>query len=212
MANPDVLLISEEKIKAYTNLNTNLSPEDLQPFIWDAQNILLPNYLGATYYNALKSRIVDGTLTAADEYLLDNYIGQMLCNWGFYYSTTFIQYRSYNKGILKGTAESGQPLDLDELKFLQSQIKNIAEGYTQQMILYLLTHSTDYPLYNSPDSNDGPLPDKSNPYTTNIVIPSYPYAYQQRFIRRNGYGNGYGGYYSDGFVGIDCYNLPNSGN
>ena len=37
----DVLFVSEEKLKSYTNLNTNLSPADLQPYVWDAQNIMI---------------------------------------------------------------------------------------------------------------------------------------------------------------------------
>ena len=205
--NLDVLLVSEEKIKAYTNINTNVSPAELQPYIFDAQNILLPNYLGATYYMALKERVSNGTLTAADEYLLDQYIGPMLCNWGFLYSSTFIQFRTYNKGILKGTSENGETIELDELKFLQSQIRNIAEGYTQQMVYYLVQNSTDYPLYNSPNSLDGQLPDKNNAYTVNTVIPHYPYAINQRALR--GRLNGGGGYMGT-YPGIDCYNLPGS--
>lgn len=214
MPNPDVLMVSEEKLKAYTNLNTNLSPADLVPYVWDAQNVLLPNYLGGTYYNALKDRIVNGTLTQADTTLLDNFIGPFLCNSAFLYATTFVQYRAYNKGIMKGTSESGQPLDLDELKFMQSQIKNIAEAYANQMVLHLVANSQDYPLYLQPNSEDGPMPDRANPYTTPIVIPNYPYAYSQRFYygNRGGYGYAGGQYYDGGFFGIDCYNLPNTGN
>ena len=217
MSNPDCLMVSEEKLKAYTNLNTNLSPSDLVPYCWDAQNVLLPNYLGGTYYNALKQRIVDGTLTAADTNLLDNFIGPFLCNSAFLYATTFIQYRSYNKGIMKGTSESGEPLDLNELKFLQSQIRNIAEAYANQMVLHLVANAQDYPLYLQANSQDGPIPDRANPYTTNIVIPNYPYALSQRFYYGGGRG-GYGGYagqaaYGDGgFFGIDCFNMPNTGN
>ena len=67
----DVLFVSEEKLKSYTNLNTNLSPADLQPYVWDSQNVYMPHFLGGTYYNALKDRVRNGTLTAADEFLLE---------------------------------------------------------------------------------------------------------------------------------------------
>lgn len=209
--NLDILLISEEKIKNYTSLNTNLSPADLTPYIFDAQNITLPNYIGATYYNALKDRVYNGTLTAADEYLLDQFIGPMLCNWGFYYATTFINFKTYNKGILKGTSENGETIDLNELKFLQSQIKNIAESYSDQMTYWLIQNSTDYPLYNAPNSKDGYLPDKSSAYTTNLVTPNYPYAGSQRAIRAYGNG-GYGNYMGGTYNGVCCNDLPNSGN
>ena len=203
----DVLFVSEEKLKSYTNLNTNLSPADLQPFVFSGQQIMMPHYLGGTYYNALKDRVRNGTLTVSDEHLLDNFIGPYLCNYGFYLATTFIQFRSYNKGILKGTSENAETLDLDELKFLQSQIKNIAESYAGQMVNHLITHPTDYPLYNQAVSRDGELPDRSSPFTANIVVPSAAYASRQRM----GYGGGYGGfgYWANGsFIGPDCYNLP----
>lgn len=213
MALPIILLISEEKIKSFTSINFNVSPTELVPFIMDAQNMLMPNYIGATYYNALRERIENGTLTSADIFLLDNYIGQMLCNWGLYYALPFIKYQIYNKGVLSGTSENGETITLEELKFLQSQTRTIAENYSQSMVQYLLLNSEDYPLYNAPNIKDGQLPDKSNAFTTNVVIPHYAYAGQQRALRAYGDGLGYGnGLYYNGYVGPDCYNLPNSGN
>lgn len=208
--NQDILFISEEKLKAFTTLSTNLSPEDLVPHVFNAQNIVLPNSIGQTYYNALKERISEGTLTAADEYLLDQYISPLLCNYALYYASTFVNFRLYNKGILKGTSENGETVDLDELKFLQSQIRMIAESYSEQMTYWLVQNSTDYPLFNSPNSLDGFLPDKGPKYTSNLVTPHTMYAGSQRIARayRNG---GYG--YTDGEgYNAGCYNLPNSGN
>lgn len=210
--NQEILLISEEKLKSFTVLNTNLSPEDLTPHVFNSQNIMLPNYLGSTYYNALKERVIEGTLTAADEYLLDQYIGPLLCNWALYYASTFLNFRLYNKGILKGTSENGETIDLDELKFMQSQIKLIAESYSDQMVYWIRQNSTQYPLYNSPNSLDGYLPDKMSAYTTNLVTNHYPYAATQRLTKR--YRNGGYGYYGGGggYDGISCYDLPNTGN
>lgn len=209
--NQDILLVSEEKLKTFTTLNTNLSPEDLVPHVFNAQNITLPNSLGQTYYNALKERVVEGTLTSADIYLLDQYIAPMLCNWALYYASTFVNFRLYNKGIMKGTSENGETVDLDELRFMQSQIKMIAESYSDQMTYWLVQNSTDYPLFNSPNSLDGYLPDKMSKYTTGLVTNHYPYAGSQRLTKA--YRNGYGYYGGDGYYGgIDCYNLPNSGN
>ena len=203
----DVLFVSEEKLKSYTNLNTNLSPADLQPYVFSSQDLMMPHYLGGTYYNALKDRVRTGTLTAADEFLLDNFIGSYLCNYAFYMATTFIQFRSYNKGILKGTSENGETLELNELIFLQAQIKNIAEGYAGQMVNHLITHPVDYPLYSRALPQDGELPDRSSPFTANIVVPSAAYASRQRL----GYGGGYagfGGWANGSYIGPDCYNLP----
>jgi len=201
--NPDVLMISEEKLKSYTSINFNLSPADLTPYIFDAQQIYLQNYLGATYMKALKQRIQAGTLTSADQTLLDDYIGPMLCNWAMYMAMPFMKYRMYNKGILSGTSENGETIGLDELQFLMNQAQNIAENYTRRMQEWLFQHPTDYPLWNAPNVQDGQLPDKGNNYYKNLVTPHYPYAYSKRFAKR------YGRYPYDSY-GPDCYNLPTS--
>jgi len=199
-----VLFVSEERLKSYTSLNTNLSPEDLQPYVFDAQNIMMPHYLGGTYYNTLRDRVSAGTLTAADEDLLNTFIGPYLCNYAFYMCLPFVWARSYNKGVMKATSESGVSLELDEFKFLQSQIKSIAESYAGQMVNHLITHPQEFPIYSSQSRiADGELPDRSSPFTANIVVPGMGYGNGNR--RRAGfYGNDWGGLYN----GLDCYNLP----
>jgi hypothetical protein len=211
MSYPEILLVSEDKLKSFTTINFNLSPDDLQPYVFDAQQIYLQNYLGASYLNALKTRVYNGTTTSADTTLLDDYIGPMLCNWALYMALPTIKYRVYNKGVLSGTSENAETIELNELQFLMNQVKNIAENYTRRMQEHLQYYSSDYPEYNSPDIAAGQLPDKANNYNNNLVIPHYPYAAKQRILRNARY-NG-GGYYSGGYYsGIDCYNLPNSGN
>jgi len=198
-----VLFVSEERLKSYTSLNTNLSPEDLQPYVFDAQNIMMPHYLGGTYYNALRDRVIAGTMTAADEDLLNTFIGPYLCNYAFYMCLPFVWARSYNKGVMKATSESGTSLELDEFKFLQSQIKSIAESYAGQMVNHLITHPQEFPLYSQARIVDGELPDRSSPFTANIVVPGMGYGNGNR--RRAGYyGSDWGGLYN----GLDCYNLP----
>ena len=202
-----VLFVSEERLKAYTSLNTNLSPEDLQPYVYDAQNIMMPHYLGGTYYNTLRDRVIAGTITAADENLLDVFIGPYLCNYAYYMALPFVWARSYNKGVMKATSESGVSLELDEFKFLQSQIKSIAESYAGQMVNHLLTHPNDFPLYNAAKVKDGELPDRSSPFTANIVVPGMGYGNGNRRLAGY-YGNNPFGYWGGLYNGLDCYNLP----
>ena len=198
-----VLFVSEERLKSYTSLNTNLSPADLQPYCFDAQMIYCPHFLGGTYYNALRDRVEAGTLTAADENLLNVFLGPMLVNYSFYIALPFVWARSGNKGIMRATSESGVSLELDEFKFLQQSIFNIAEAYAGQMVNHLITHPQEFPLYNQARIADGELPDRSSPFTANIVVPGMGYGNGNR--RRAGfYGNDWGGLYN----GLDCYNLP----
>ncbi len=168
MANPQILFVSEEKIKSFSSINFNVSPQDLLPFIYNAQQIYIQQLLGGSYYLDLQSKISGSTLSAADTYLLDNYIGPILVNYGLYLAMPFLKYRIYNKGVLSGTSENGDIIALSELQWLQEQVKDIAESYAQRMKEYICHRLTSYPLYASPDSADGPLPDKSSQYTSSI--------------------------------------------
>jgi hypothetical protein len=201
-----VLFVSEERLKAYTSLNTNLSPADLQPYVFDAQMIYASHYLGGTYYNVLRDRVETGTLTAADENLLDVFLGPCLLNFAFYMALPFVWARSYNKGVMKATSESGESLELDELKFLQNSIKSIAESYAGQLVNHLLTRPNLFPEYNNSLVKDGEIPDRSSPFTGSIVVPGYGLNYG---TNRIGYGIGNGrGSWGGLANGICCYNLP----
>jgi hypothetical protein len=201
-----VLFVSQERLEAYTSLNTNLSPADLQPYVFSAQQIMMPHYLSGSYYNVLRDRVETGTLTAADENLLDVFIGPYLCNYAFYMALPFVWARSYNKGVMKGTSESGESLELDELKFLQNSIKSIAESYAGQLVNHLLTHPNLFPVYNNARVQEGELADRSSPFTGSIVVPGYGLGYG---TNRIGYGIGNGrGYWGGLSNGVCCYNLP----
>jgi pantoate--beta-alanine ligase len=94
---------------------------------------------------------------------------------------------------------------LNTSKFNPAQIKSIAERYAGQMVNHLITRPQEFPLYNRALIKDGELPDRSSPFTANIVVPGMGYGNGNR--RRAGYyGNDWGGLYN----GLDCYNLPGS--
>lgn len=209
MSYPQVLLISEDKVKSFTSINFNVSPEDLVPYMYDAQQIYCYNFLGGTYYQALQTRILNSTLTNDDAYLLDNFVGPMLCNYALMMALPFLKYRVYNKGVLSGKSENADSITLEELQWLQNQVRDVAQNYTQRMIEYLRQRPTQYPLYNAPNLQDGQLPDKTNGYSDQLTIPKSPYAYNQRMLTGSSHGMGAGSWYYGG-LGIDCYNLPSS--
>lgn len=166
-----VLFVSETKLKAYTPINFNVSPKDLVPFIVQAQDIWLQNYLGTPLYNSIKSQISDDTVSDDNRYLLDNYIGNMLVNYALYHALPFLKYKVVNKSVLAPEAETAPGATLDEVKFLQAQVLNVAEVYAKRMIEYMRQNPTGYPLYINPTPLDGQMPDKTNPYFGGLVVP-----------------------------------------
>lgn len=168
MAVTNVLFVSETKLKSYTSIHQSVSPDDLHPFILQAQDIYLQNYLGATFYQELQNQIATNTVSVLNKKLLDDYIGAMLCNYALYHALPFLKYKVFNKSIMNNDSESGQSIDLDALKFLQNEVRSVAENYTKMLTTYLRNNLTDYPSYNNFDWLDGITPDKGTPYFSGI--------------------------------------------
>ena len=160
----NVLMISEEKLKSYTSIHESVSPEDLTPYVLQAQDIYMLNYLGQTFYTQLKTQITNGTVSTPNRWLLDNYIGSILCNYAMYHALPFLKYKVFNKSILSPTQENAGSIGLDELKFLQNQVREVAESYTDQMQIYLANNLSQYPAYGNANSTDGQAPDRKTPY------------------------------------------------
>jgi len=54
---PNVLFISEVRLKALTAIHDNVEPNDLMPYVLMAQDIYIQDTLGTTYYNNLKTSV-----------------------------------------------------------------------------------------------------------------------------------------------------------
>lgn len=180
MAQQLALLVSEEKLKSFTSINNNVSPLDLIPYILQSQDIVLQNYIGATYYIQLKNEVITNTVSADNQFLLDNYIGSALCNWGLFYALPFLKYKIFNKSVLSPTSENSESVTLEELKFLMEQVRSAGETYIKRMIEWMVLHPGNYQAYVAPQVLDGQLPERGNPYFGSLVTPKQPYAWKKR--------------------------------
>ena len=215
MAQKLALLVSEEKLKAFTSINQNVSPADLIPYILQSQDIVLQNYIGATYYMELKNQVVTGTVSSNNQFLLDNYIGNALCNWGLFYALPFLKYKIFNKSVVSPTSESSESITLEELKFLMEQVRSAGETYMKRMIEWMVLHPGDYQAYVAPRVLDGQLPERGNPYFGSLVTPKQPYAWKKRTLvgTRDASNVGwYGGTEGCEPFGMNFYQAPGSGN
>ena len=207
----NVLMISEEKLKSFTSIHESVSPQELVPYILQSQDIYLQGYLGATFYQQLQTQIIAGIITTPNAELLDNYIGNILCNYSMYHALPFLKYKVFNKSILSPASETAQSTDLNELKFLQNEVRSVAENYTKLMQIYLQNHPNDYPAYVSPNVLDGVAPDKKTPFFGGLQTNSKWFNYKK--WRNYPYGTGErgpnnGGYYDDNNQCYGCSDSP----
>ena len=186
-----ILLVSEEKLKAFTTINENVSPQLLIPYILNSQETYLVNLIGGSFLKELYLQVRTNTVTAANQFILDEFIGQVVLQYGLMMALPFLKYKILNKSILSPKSESADSIDLDELKYLVMQVKNTAEQYAMLLQKYLFWHSADYPLWNNALAMDGVIPDRGNVFTSPLVTSHFPYAAKKRLAQtanRGGYG------------------------
>jgi hypothetical protein len=208
MAVNEILFVSEEKLKAFTTINENVSPQLLIPYVLNAQNTYLVNLIGSTFQKDLALQVRTNTVTADNAYLLDEYIGPVVLNYALMMSLPFLKYKILNKSILSPKSESADSIDLDELKYLVTEVRNVADQYAMLLQKYLYYNMNLYPLWNTANARDGVIPDKGSVYQSPLVTPHYPYAWKKRLAQQTARGQyGYtlsGGYEAIGQQGAMC--------
>jgi len=170
-----VLLISEVKLKSYTNINKNVDMDVLKAEIQIAQDIDLQTILGTKFYKQLLAQVLaDGTNTFnADELVLVNeYIQPYLVQTAYFNAMPQIMYRTVNRGIQQGNSESASTVEPEVFKYLRSIQKQRADFYSQRLIDFLLLGrgQNKYPAYLNTSTLDGMIPDRNQKYNNGIFL------------------------------------------
>ena len=89
----NTLLISEAKVKAFTDINNNLDPSLIKSTIREAQIIHITRLLGTKLYDKIIDDVDAGTLTGNYKSLVDDYVQDSLLYWSYYESLESIYLR-----------------------------------------------------------------------------------------------------------------------
>ena len=169
-----VLLISEVKLKNFTNINKNVDMDVLKSECQVAQDIDLQTILGSKFYNHLLSQVTaTGNTFNADELeLVNSYIQPYLIQTAYFNAIPHLMYRTLNRGIQEGNNEFGSPVEIETMKYLRSLQKQRADFYAQRLIDYLLTGrgQNKFPDYNNASTIDGMVPDRVQKYNNGIFL------------------------------------------
>lgn len=167
----EVLLISEEKIKNFTNVNEGVYVTDLIPGIITTQDIDLQPMLGSRFYDGLKSRVIAGTQSADETVLLDDFIAPFLLNKSVYNILPNLKFKLLNKSVLSPTSETGATITLEEFQYLRNNQQQVAIWYEERLRKYLIDYSNLFPEYNTTNSKDI-NPDKGERASNQFSLPS----------------------------------------
>lgn len=169
------LLISETKLKAFTNINQNVDINLLKANVEIAQDVELQPVLGTKFYDHLLDQITatGNTFNADEKILVDEYISKYLIQAAYYQSMAAIQFRVMNRGIVHGDMENASSVDTETFKYLRGIQKQRADFYLMRLQDYLITGrgQNKFPDYNTQSTIDGMVANKQTGYMSSIYLP-----------------------------------------
>jgi len=148
------LFVTRQDISVFTATNGNVDNDKLLPFIFQAQNKHIQNYLGSDLYNKLQADIVAGTLAGNYLILVRDYLKPMLEHF------TMVEYLPYagvnisNSGIYTKNPENSTALTKDHVDSLIENARNSAQFYTERFLDYIKNNLSLFPEYQSNTSED----------------------------------------------------------
>jgi hypothetical protein len=186
----NVLLISENKLKNFTDIDANVTSAVLLPFISVVQQTKLEYIIGGKYYRQLLDEVSTNTLTQINSNFLVYFI-QPLLIWAAYAECLpSIMMRIKNSSIVNG---SEQTITIKDMEFLQKRADDRSQFFEQRMIDELIYNSGDYPLVYNWSTNDGLQPHLGKNYFSGVYLNN---------------GSRYGDLQSIGYWGLPIYSDP----
>ena len=169
MATNKVLFLSVDYLRDNTVINGDVDSELLEPFIMSAQNVHIETVVGTNLYNSIIADIEADTLTGVDKDLVDNYLQPALVQWSLYEALPFINYKLTNKSIATKNSDNSDPVQLDELHYLRTNVRDVAEYMSERATKFLKNNTDLYPLFLENYECDEIKPNKSN-YYSGIIL------------------------------------------
>lgn len=168
----EIYFISPNYLRDNGVINANVDSRLLSPFIMRSQRIRIEPILGTDLMNRVKTSImVEGNnITGDTKTLLENYIKPCLREWVVYDALPFLNYKLTNKSVAKKSSDNSEPSDLDELKYLRNNIRDVAEFLSQRVTDFLRANPNKYPEYLSNSDIDDIYPNSTS-YFSGLYLP-----------------------------------------
>jgi hypothetical protein len=162
---------------SFTNANTDTALISNNTILLSELAHLKPA-LGQKFYEEIKTQHNDGTLTVANQTLMDDFLTRCLCWFVRFEVINEVQSNSSSAGIVHNIDEFATIIDPAELNVYKQDTYRKAEIYLKDMIDYM-TDSDQSGLYPTFDTNK---PCSDNVYKNHGII-----MYDSIYTRRRGY-------------------------
>jgi hypothetical protein len=142
----NTLLISEAKIRQYSDINEAVDTKLITSAVREAQDIVLEPILGSLLYNKVFSYVEAGWVNNNFKILLEDYIQPVLIYSAYYYITENVYVRTRNNGLLTPQGgENSASVDKQMYDTKRESIKTKQGFYIQKLALYLLENQDIFP-------------------------------------------------------------------
>jgi len=149
------LFVTRHDISVFTAANGNIDNDKILPYINQAQDVHIQNYLGTDLYNKIQADIVGSTL--ADPYLslLNDYIKPMLLHWSMVEYLPYAGVNIANGGIYTKNPENSTALTKEHVDYLIQKSESTAQFYTRRFRDYMINNAASlFPEYYSNSQSD----------------------------------------------------------
>ena len=152
------LFIKRQDLVRNTILDGNVDTDKFIQFIKIAQDIHIQNYLGSKLYDRISEDIINGTLAGDYLELVNDFIQPMLIHFAMVDYLPFAAYSVKNGGVFKHTSENAETATKEEVDYLVSRERDIAEYYTRRFVDHMSFNQAKFPEYTQ-NVNDDIHPD-----------------------------------------------------
>ncbi len=161
------LFIDTAYLKKYTPLGASIDPDEVYPFVYEAQTIYTQEQLGTPLYNDLVERLATGGTFSDMEWHLINTFSKSLAYFSVYLALPHLHIKMRNAGVLKANPEYTTGSSLDEVKYIRNEVSELAEYWAQRTIKLLCEYSDQWPLYDATSKDIQPT---SSQYDSDIYL------------------------------------------
>jgi len=178
----NILLISENKLKNFTDIDPNVTTSVLLPFIQVVQQTKLEYIIGAKYYRALCYEVSGNTLSTTNYNFLTFFAQPMLIWASYAEALPSIFMRIKNNGIVTGAENT---VTISEMNYMQKRADDRSQFFEQRMIQEIIFNSNLYPLCFNYTSNEGIFPHLGKQYFSGVHLTNGNYEDTPGYMMKN---------------------------
>lgn len=146
-------LITEEYFKTYSPISDNYNIKDIKPYFHVAEKLWIEPIIGTPLYEELLDEVEKNEVTPENATLLLN-IYPLLAFAIVYESLPFVGYHLSQVGITKGKSENSEPVSINDVNYISTQLRNQCETMKKLLKKFLDENAEHYPLYYADNNAD----------------------------------------------------------